>query len=109
MARRCHFRGSSGEHFLDEVIIEQELKDVLVRNVVVWGTFPGGGNGKQKALGWKKVQCVNNTDEHGCGWQAVEMGTLDHLGLLLRNGKPLGDFGYRADKGKPISWLLYFT
>ena len=63
MVRRCHFSGSSGEHFLDEVMIEQELKDVLVRNVVVLGKFPGGGNGKQKALGWKQAQCVNNTDE----------------------------------------------
>ena len=55
---------------------------MLVRNVVVWGTFPGGGYGKQKALGWKQAQCVCNTDEHGCGWQAVETRTLDHLGLL---------------------------
>lgn len=37
------------------------------------------------------------------------MGTLDHLGLFTRNRKPLGDFGYRADEGKPISWLFYFT
>ena len=28
VVRRCHFRGSSGDHFLDEVITEQELKDV---------------------------------------------------------------------------------
>lgn len=28
VVKRCHFRGSSGEHFLDEVITEQELKDV---------------------------------------------------------------------------------
>lgn len=28
VVRRCHFRGSSGEHFLHEVIVEQELKDV---------------------------------------------------------------------------------
>lgn len=55
---------------------------MLVRNVVVWGTLPGGGYGKQKALGWKQAECVSNTDEHGCGWQAVVMGTLDHLGLL---------------------------